>query len=115
MMDYHFFEDILMYLCDNICVLVQHNKKVQSLDLENIMFLMSLSRHKIENGSSYQKMIYKHHRYATMAYCEKLKIDDSLVKLQSGSMGVITNVVVGNISATKVITMYIIIQLHSKI
>lgn len=73
-----------------------------------LMFLMSLCRHlnKIKNGSSYQKMIYKHHRYATMAYCEKLKIDDSLVELQSGSMGVITNIVIGNISATKVIRPY---------
>ncbi|CAB0030147.1 unnamed protein product [Trichogramma brassicae] len=25
MKDYHFFEDILMYLCDNIYILVQHN------------------------------------------------------------------------------------------
>ncbi|CAB0040728.1 unnamed protein product [Trichogramma brassicae] len=79
------------------------HKMALGIDGAVLMFLMSLSRHlnKIKNGSSYQKMIYEHHRYATMAYCEKLKIDDSLVELQSGSMVVITNIVIGNISATK--------------
>ncbi|CAB0036374.1 unnamed protein product [Trichogramma brassicae] len=82
-------------------------KKLAKVDGAVLMFLMSLSRHlnKIKNGSSYQKMIYEHHRYATMAYCEKLKIDDSLVELQSGSMVVITNIVIGNISATKVLNL----------
>uniref|UniRef100_A0ABD2WAA5 DUF4218 domain-containing protein n=1 Tax=Trichogramma kaykai TaxID=54128 RepID=A0ABD2WAA5_9HYME len=43
---------------------------------------------------SYHKLIYKHRRYTTKAYAEKLKINDSFIELQSGCKGVITNIVV---------------------
>lgn len=45
-----------------------------------------------ENCKNYEKLIHKKRRYTTMKYCENLKINDSMIELDNGMKGVITNI-----------------------